>query len=111
MEPWQAAWHDRNATQLMQCYAPDAVVLHPNKPVIVGRDAIGAFFQGGLDRVALVFRRTKLTQTGDMAFEWGEFQDLDRGTGAVIATGSYVVTWGLSGEDWLILGHAWNSLR
>ena len=47
MQQWEAAWRDKNVSKLMHCYAPEAVVLHPNKPLIRGREAIGAFFQGG----------------------------------------------------------------
>jgi ketosteroid isomerase-like protein len=111
MTRWEAAWEDKSIAHLAACYAPHAVVLHPNKPVILGRDAIGAFFAGGLDRITLVFRRTELSLKGEMAFEWGAFDDVDRGTGAVIATGSYVVTWVRTGDDWHILCHSWNSLR
>ena len=79
--------------------------------MILGRDAIGAFLAGGFERIALDFRRTELTLKGDMAFEWGAFDDVDRGAGAVTATGSYVVTWVRIGDDWHILCHSWNSVR
>jgi ketosteroid isomerase-like protein len=111
MERWEAAWQDKDLVRLAERYALDAVVLHPNKPIICGREAIGAFFAGGLDKLTLAFRPAELKQSGEMAFEWGEFHDLDRLTGTVVAAGSYVVVWVRSGDEWLVQSHAWNSLR
>jgi hypothetical protein len=62
MERWEAAWQDKNLARVGRL-ALDFVILHPNKPLICGRD-----------KTSLVFRPAELKRAG----EWGEFHDLDR---------------------------------
>lgn len=66
MERWEAAWQDKNLARVGRL-ALDFVILHPNKPLICGRD-----------KTSLVFRPAELKRAGEMAGEWGEFHDLDR---------------------------------
>jgi uncharacterized protein (TIGR02246 family) len=108
------ACNTRHLENVLDCYAPDALVLRTNIPPIRGTAAIREFYfaalDAGLSDVELEAMRTVVA--GDMAFEVGRCKML-----APIAVGKrreergkYVLVFGRrpSGE-WKIIADSWNS--
>ena len=107
MHAWKQAWRAADAAALQTQYAPDAVLFAPGKPLVQGRAAILDFFQAGLGKVAVEYVPARLTISGDLAWEQGEFQDLEPGTEAVVARGHYGLSWVRQEGQWRIQCHAW----
>lgn len=110
MQHWSQAWRDADVDALQACYAPQAVVLHPKKPLVKGQEAIGQFFSGGIGKIEVVFFPTQLELGSDMGYEYGEVMDYHKGSQEAIAAGQYAVTWIKHQGQWRIACHTWNSL-
>lgn len=71
---YAAAWRTGNAEQLASLYAPDALVLYPNQPRVVGRTAILAYFKAFFDEFGQdLFELTseEIQVAGSWAFDRG----------------------------------------
>jgi uncharacterized protein (TIGR02246 family) len=71
---YAATWRTGNAEQLAALYAPDALVLYPNQPAIVGQAAIATYFKGFFDEFAQdLFELTseEIQVAGTWAFDRG----------------------------------------
>jgi uncharacterized protein (TIGR02246 family) len=81
----------RDAAMIASVYAPDARVLAPGSPAVVGRAAIEEFWKGFLDQGVEggVLKTLTLDEQGDLAVEEGQYEV--RAGGAVVDTGKYVV--------------------
>ena len=110
MDPWSSAWHDADESRLAACYAEDGVVLHPKKPVVVGRAAIRAFLRGGMGKLDVRFAPEERIMDATLACERGSFHDCQRETGDVVTSGTYLVTWVWREGTWQIYSHAWNAI-
>lgn len=108
MQAWTDAWHEADAGRLQQLYAAQGYVFPPNKPTVSGNAAIIDFFRGGLGKVNVIFGANELLVGDTVAFEAGVFRDVDRNTEAVIASGSYSVTWVAEDGEWKIKCHTWS---
>ena len=95
---------------MAECYADDAVLMHPKKPLIQGRAAIVDFLRGGMGKAAVDLTRRELHTSAGLAFEHGTYRDSHPHTRAPLAAGYHLVVW-QSGADgvWRIKSHSWNS--
>jgi uncharacterized protein (TIGR02246 family) len=70
-----AALDRRDAKEAAAVYAPDARLLPPFADAMVGRDAIEAFWQAGLDTglASVEFESLKLARSDRIAYEVGRY--------------------------------------
>lgn len=103
------AAHDGAAVGAL--YAEDGVVMPPGMAGIEGREAIGQYFQGGMDAgiarlelaagdVAAVSADTIIERSTSRVFN---------AAGDVIEDGKYVVVWRKIGDQWFISWDIWNA--
>lgn len=92
-------------------YAEDAVLMPPNMPTITGREAIGQFFQAGIDagiaRVELAPGDVTAT-SADTILERSNVRAFNA-AGDVIEEGKYVVVWRKVGDQWFMSWDIWNT--
>jgi uncharacterized protein (TIGR02246 family) len=115
IETFTGSFGRGDAAAVAAWYTKDATLLPPDNPMMKGRDAIQAFWQGAM---SMGVREAKLetleveTQ-GELAYEVGRFemtaqpQDGER----TEMTGKYVVVWKLSDEGWRMHVDIWNGDR
>lgn len=108
MQVWSDAWRSGDADRLASLYADGGIVLHPVKPMIMGRAAIREFFEGSMGTMDVRFEARDVDVRGDMAFEYGTYTDVDRSTGNAFASGSYAAMWVFEYGDWKLKCNAWN---
>lgn len=109
MDAWSRAWLARDEAALGALFAETAVVMHPRKRVVVGRQAILDFLRGGMGRADVRFFPSRAVVVGDTMLEHGEYRDFEPGTTRVLAHGDYAVTWIREGDAWRLALHTWNS--
>ena len=66
----------RNAQALVKAfYAPDAVLMPPNHPLVEGRDKIQGFLQGLIDSglTGITLETTTIASAGDLAYGRGHY--------------------------------------
>ena len=108
MQVWTDTWHKADAKAFKALYFDGASIFPPNKPTVIGNGNILNFMKGGLGREDVLFEPVYQSQSGHLAFEFGEFKDVDRSTQQVVAQGKYSITWILDQEKWKILNHTWS---
>lgn len=113
-QEWMLACNTRHLDELLELYAPDAMVLRTNLPAIRGAMALREFFHGaleaGLGEVALDPVRVEIG--GDMAHEIGRYTALVPGSAGKRREerGKYLWVFArqLSG-DWKLVSECWSS--
>ncbi len=89
-------------------YAPDAVILAPNSPMVSGRDNIRSFFQemsGMMD--TFTFGLTRFDASGDLAYEIGTYAG---SFGGVADKGKYATVWKKQADGkWMIVVDIFNT--
>lgn len=90
-----------DSVALAATYTADAQLLPPGAPVVKGRSAIGAFWQGMFDMGVAdgVLETLELEVYGDTAAEVGQGV-LKTKEGKVIATAKYIVLWKRENGVW-----------
>jgi ketosteroid isomerase-like protein len=91
----------RDVSQLDRVYTKDARILPPGSPVIEGRDAIKAFWAGGIaamDCVSATLETVHAEASGDMVAEIGKAV-LTLSSGANVEV-KYVVVWKQEDGTW-----------
>ncbi|MFY7810168.1 MAG: nuclear transport factor 2 family protein [Flavobacterium sp.] len=105
---WTDAWHNADAEQLKNIYSKEALIFPPNKPYIQGNESILEFMKGGLGKVDVIFIANEVQISGNLAFEFGVFQDQELETNKITGEGKYAVTWILENLVWKIKCHSWS---
>lgn len=94
-------------------YTNDAVVMGPNMPAMVGREAILAGFQGMGAAGSFTLRITTdmVSANGPMAVESGRFWSVFTPTGgpAMPDSGKFLAHWRLTDAGWRMAHDIWNS--
>lgn len=89
-------------------YAPDAVVLPQNSPMVEGRDAIKEFFRGMSALMGdMTFSTVRFDASGDIAYEFGTYEG---SFGGVPDKGKYVAVWKKQADgNWMIVADIFNT--
>jgi uncharacterized protein (TIGR02246 family) len=113
-QEWVLACNTRQLDELIELYAPDALVLRSNLPPIRGAMAVREFFfaslEAGLGEVALDPLRVEVA--GDLAHEVGRYSALVPGTAGQRREerGKYLWVFAKQGSgDWKLLSECWSS--
>jgi uncharacterized protein (TIGR02246 family) len=113
-QEWVLACNTRQLEELMELYAPDALVLRSNLPAIRGAVAVREFFfaslEAGLGEVALDPMRVEVL--GDLAHEVGRYSALVPGTVGKRREerGKYLWVFAKqSSGDWKLVSECWSS--
>jgi uncharacterized protein (TIGR02246 family) len=113
IQDWALACNNRQLDDLVDLYAPDALVLRPNVPPVRGASAIREFFfaalDSGLGEVELEPMRVEVF--GDLAYEAGRCKML-----IPVAVskrreerGKYLVLFARQAGDWKAIADCWSS--
>ena len=102
IETFAGAFGRGDAAAVAAWYTADATLLPPDNPMMKGRDAIQAFWQGAM---SMGVREAKLETLevetrDDLAYEVGRFEMAvqPQAGGRAELTGKYVVVWKLEGD-------------
>ena len=82
-------------------YAPDAILMPPNQAVIVGREAIAAFFEGYPPFTDLRFTPVEVDGAGDIAYVYGTYSLMMTLPGEeqpIPDNGKYIEIWRRQGD-------------
>ncbi|MGA9509315.1 MAG: SgcJ/EcaC family oxidoreductase [Candidatus Sulfotelmatobacter sp.] len=113
-QEWVLACNTRQLDELLDLYAPDAVVVRSNLPVLRGAAAVREFFfsaiESGLGEVAVEPIRVEVL--GDLAHEVGRYSALVPGTAGKRREerGKYLWVFAKqSSGDWKLVSECWSS--
>jgi len=104
-----------DAAAIASLYAEDATLMPPDSDMILGRQAIQAFFDGGIKMGIkdAVLTTVSVSGAGDYAYEIGKviLTIQPSGQAAVKQAGKYVVVWKKAASgSWQLHVDTWNSL-
>ncbi len=107
---FEKAFSSGDGAAIGALYTETGTILPPDQAAIVGREAIGQFWQGVIDSgVARVELLTdEVDDQDDTAFEVSRFEMYDS-EDALIAAGKYIVVWKRSGDIWQLHRDIWNA--
>jgi uncharacterized protein (TIGR02246 family) len=113
-QEWVLACNTRQLDELLDLYAPDAVVVRSNLPLLRGAAAVREFFfsaiESGLGEVAVEPLRVEVL--GDLAHEVGRYSALVPGTAGKRREerGKYLWVFAKqSNGDWKLVSECWSS--
>ena len=115
IQTFEGAFSRGDAAAVAAWYTTDATLLPPDNPMMKGRDAIQAFWQGAMSMgVSEAKLETLEVETrDDLAYEVGRFEMAVQPQGGERAElkGKYVVVWKLGGDGWRMHVDIWNGDR
>jgi len=109
------AFNAGNADAMAAFYAPDAVLMPPDMPAVMGRDAIRGGMEGMLAGMppgsVFALRVLDVAANGPIAVDRGEWSTTMPGPdgGSMETRGKYLVEWHRIDGEWLIVSDIWNS--
>jgi ketosteroid isomerase-like protein len=103
-----SAFAAKDLTGLTANYAPDAVLLPPNGPMVTGREGREAFFKEMIKMVdEFKFSMSSFDASGDLAYEVGTYSGM---MGGVADTGKFVTVWKRQPNGkWMIMADIFNT--
>lgn len=111
---WRESFISKDASQVVDCYAPDAVLSAPGHPVVLGRDAVAEFFANTIPThessgIVLTDEPLGISKvSGDLAWEWQTYAMHDP-AGNLVDSGKLVTLFERVDGEWKIAGDTWNS--
>jgi len=113
-QEWVLACNTRQLDELLELYAPDALVIRSNLPLLRGAAAVREFFfsalESGLGEVSVEPIRVEVN--GDLAHEVGRYSALVPGTAGKRREerGKYLWVFAKqSGGEWKLISECWSS--
>lgn len=99
-----------DAEAIARLYTEGAEVLPPNSPILKGRGAIHAFWQGAIDMglKAAALTWLEIEDLGEKAVEIGSYELFLSG-GVLLDEGKYMVVWKREGDVWRLHRDIWNT--
>ena len=102
---WQAAVDARDVKAAASFFAPDAVLMPANGPMIIGREGIEAWFSEWLPapEISNTFAPDviEVAASGDLAYERGTYRFVvESPEGRIADVGKYVVVWEKTDGEW-----------
>ena len=109
---WNDAYNAGEVDKIVALYTDDTVVMPPNVPAIVGREALKAYLAKDMAaaRAAGLVAKDGVSSvgvSGDLAWHAGSSSVVDA-AGKTIETGSYVEVWRRTNGQWLMVRDIWN---
>lgn len=114
-EGWARAVAARDLDGMMSIYAEDARELLPGLPVVVGREAIRAFYQGVIEQLPRFSHHFEplefvVAESEDLAVMRGAYRfTADHMHPEAVETGKYVGIWRRRAGDWRLALNISNS--
>lgn len=104
-----AAFGTGDAAAVAALYTEEAVLVPPGAPLVTGRPAIAAFWQGAMDAgtKAVALTTAEVESAGDLAYELGTAK-LSAGDGSV-SEARYIVVWKRVAGRWYLHRDVWNA--
>lgn len=104
---FEAAYNAGDSAGVAAFYTEDAIALPPGSPMVEGREAIEAMWQGAIDSgfKDLKLNALEIVVVGDTAYETSTYDGM---AGDVPAPGKYVVVWQKVDGVWLLHRDIWN---
>jgi uncharacterized protein (TIGR02246 family) len=104
---WLTAEIAKDVPAIVSFYAPDAVEMASNTPLIRGRDAIREWYKTWLlpTGISMTFATTdvSVSRSGDLAVEHGTYAFTQTGPrGSTQDVGKYVTVWKKVGGKWMV---------
>lgn len=108
---WEAAYNAADVDALLALYTDDAVIMAPDMPTVVGKDALRAINRAYMD-LGLVLSEVPVVDAhgifGNEAWGAGSYRFFDA-DGNLLAEGKYLVLYRLEDGMWRIARHMWNN--
>ncbi|MBA2626640.1 MAG: DUF4440 domain-containing protein [Gemmatimonadales bacterium] len=96
-----------DATALARLYTDSAVLLPPGREPVEGREAIEAFWRGGLEE-GLQVRTSRIEVSGNVAYTIGRWH-LPATAEDPADSGKLVLCWKREGSQWKLTADIWNA--
>jgi uncharacterized protein (TIGR02246 family) len=112
VEAFMAAFNRGDAAGVAALYTEDGQLLPPNAGFMKGRQAIQAFWQGGMD-MGLKAAKIEIVEVeghGDTAIEVSTYTLYGEG-GQALDEGKYIVIWKKEGGQWKLHRDIFNSSK
>lgn len=110
---WVNAYNSGDADKIVGFYADDAVMMPPDAPAVVGRDAMKQFLVGDMETAktagaTFVLDTDTAAVSGNLAWHSGTFHVNGPG-GTSVGSGKYLEVWQQQkGNNWLMIRDIWN---
>ncbi len=112
-EEFIAALNGGDAAGIAALYTEDAILLPPNSEMLEGREAVQAFWQGGMDMGIKEGKlETEVVEAqGNAAYEVGKYTLIIEPPGGPTITdkGKYLVVWKRQEGSWKLHADMWNT--
>lgn len=106
---WEGGLNSGDIEAIKALYAENARVLPPNAPMVQGRDAIGATFQGMIDAgLTASLENVEAMVAGDLGYRLGTYV-LNAPDGSMVDQGKYVEVWRQIDGAWQMAADIYNS--
>ena len=111
---WLTLIPEKDAAGIAQIYAKDAVMMPPNQPIVVGREAIHQYWETAVStpEMTLTFDpgRIEFSQSGDIAIDRGTYRYTGKIGGKMLEErGKYQIVWKKVGDEWKVASDIWNT--
>ena len=108
-----AALNGGDAAGIAVLYTEDAMLLPPNSEMLEGREAVQAFWQGGIDMgIKEATLETEVVEArGNAAYEVGKYTMIIEPPGGptISDRGKYLVVWKRQEGSWKLHADSWNT--
>ena len=108
-----AALNGGDAAGIAVLYTEDAMLLPPNSEMLEGREAVQAFWQGGIDMgIKEATLETEVVEArGNAAYEVGKYTMIIEPPGGptISDRGKYLVVWKRQEGSWKLHSDMWNT--
>ena len=108
-----AALNGGDAAGIAVLYTEDAMLLPPNSEMLEGREAVQAFWQGGIDMgIKEATLETEVVEArGNAAYEVGKYTMIIEPPGgpAISDNGKYLIVWKRQEGSWKLHADMWNT--
>jgi len=110
---WFEAYNAGDVDKVIAGYAEDAVLMPPEAPAAVGREAMKQYLAADIAAskaagVTMAQDADTIGFSGDLAWHSGTFHATGS-AGTNVATGKYVEVWHQEKGNWLIIRDIWNT--